>query len=169
LLIIISILDKEVYCEFCSYSSKNKEILQKCGPIYGPFKDCTKYYYLHENCAIWSPKIHMDSNNYFKNVKKEIKRSKQIHCSYCGKRGGGIGCSGDNNKCIKTYHYLCAKLDTCVLDNINYLVYCKKHHKEIYETANNTKDNYIIYEDNQDAKYCQECKSGLDEDKLLLW
>jgi len=152
-----------VFCIFCGNSSKNEDMLKKCGPIYGSFKDCTKLYYLHENCALWTPGIYLDDNGWFKNVKKEIKRCKDSFCSYCGKRGGGLGCSGTN--CEKTYHYYCAKLDNCKMDNHGYHALCVRHHSQVskFKESTNFKDCKA------ELCYCEECKSSLDEDKFLKW
>ena len=43
-------------------------------------------------CAIWSPAVYLDENNKLHNLKKEIKRSKRLICSFCGFFGAGLGC-----------------------------------------------------------------------------
>ena len=65
-------------------------------------------------CAIWSPKVCLNENDFLKNVTSEIKRSNRKICKICHQKGGGLGCK--NEECPNTYHY------KCVLDNEEFIL-----------------------------------------------
>ena len=165
-------LDKEVYCQFCTKSSKEEFYLKKCGPFYGPFKDGDKQKFVHENCALWAPNVFLDPAGKLKTVTKEIRRAMTIECSYCGEMGAPTCCIG--NGCQKQYHYLCAVNGGCYLDWQKYLLYCPSHLQDLskkydltYEEIINQVDNDRKSNDSREAICCV-CFSGLDEDKLVL-
>lgn len=154
----------EVPCIFCGCFSKDEYMLLKLGPMYGPVKKGGKNYYFHELCALWTSGIYLDENNKLKNVIKEIKRTRQISCTFCGERGAGLGCEA----CKASYHYLCARSDLCYINKQKYSMYCKYHKNQI----KNEDEDYFITKDMEPEGYsddlCMECKSGYDEDKILI-
>jgi hypothetical protein len=109
---------------------------------------------------MWSPKIHLDERDRFTGVVKEINRvnkGRKLICFYCNSKGASLGCSGNNDSCKKSYHYLCAKESDCKfsVDNNNFIIYCPIHKLEEEEIE----EEYGV---------CIECHSGLDEEKLLI-
>lgn len=162
----MNFIDPEVQCAFCSESSKDEYKLKKLGPFYGPVKKGGHTYYFHELCALWSPDIHLTESGKLKNLHKDIKRSKACFCAYCSRRGGGLKCN--IKKCDNSYHVLCAKSEGCLFDDQNYNIYCPEHknslNPEIMEKIFVPDDAASDYSD----MVCFVCKSGLDEDKILI-
>jgi hypothetical protein len=160
-----TLIEPEVFCCFCNYSSLDKDMIIKVGHFYGPLHDKQKRYYFHHLCAIWREDTELDENNNLKGLLKGIKESKRLKCTYCGEYGAIMGCT--NKKCYKIYHYLCAKSDDCHLNKLNYQCYCKDHKKVIVEEEINT---YIEEKPKKDIndQYCIICRSGSDEDKTLV-
>jgi hypothetical protein len=154
----------EVPCIFCGCKSKDEYMLQKLGPFYGPVKKGAKKYFFHELCAIWTSDIYMDENNKLKNVTKEIKRTRQLSCTFCGERGAGLGCQA----CKASYHYLCARSDLCYINKQKFSMYCKYHKDQIKDED----EDFFITKDMEPEGWsddlCMECKSGYDEDKILI-
>jgi hypothetical protein len=156
----------EVFCAFCGDSSKDNYKLQKLGPYYGPVKKGSKRHFFHELCALWSPAIFLDEYGRLQKVAEEIERSRKFICTYCGEKGAGLGCHA--KKCKTTYHYLCAKSDGCYLNDQKYNMYCSGHKDQI---ALEELDNFVTKEiepEGYSDLLCIECKSGLDEDKILI-
>lgn len=159
------ISDPEVFCSFCTDSSKDEYKLTKLGPFYGPVKKGNKLFYFHELCALWAPNVYLDDNNKLKNLQKEITRSKQLFCSACGLRGSAIGCYVKG--CKNVYHYLCAKSFGCLLDNQKYIIHCPDHIElcdpDLVERKREI-DNDSFYSN----CICVVCNSGYDEDKIIV-
>jgi len=119
--------------------------------------------FVHELCAIWTPEVYLDARNRFQNMKQAIKRSNKLVCSYCKERGAGLGCF--NGSCGRTYHYLCAKQDTCLLVSSKFIAYCKDCRLKAPEEEQNEE----VEEDLTVAHYfCSVCKSGLDENCIVI-
>jgi len=144
-----------VNCAFCGISSGNLFDGKKLGCLYGPFQGFKESYYAHEKCAIYSPKISLDSKNMMKNVIKEIERSRKIICKLCKNPGANIFCY--NTSCKDNFHYLCGKKYGCLFDNQKFYMNCPEHlQNRLYE---NDLNSDIV---------CEKCFSGLDEEVILL-
>jgi hypothetical protein len=159
----------EIHCSLCGISSKDELMIMKIGPFYGPFKEGSNRYFIHELCAIWSPNVFLDKYGKLRSICKEVKRAKKLNCSYCGNKGAGLGCSKKN--CRNTYHFLCAKSVKSHFNDQDYLIFCPDHldnvplsELEALKSINLNRDSETPYS----LMVCQECKSGLDEDKLLI-
>jgi hypothetical protein len=159
----------EVLCSFCEVSSKDEDMIIKLGPFYGPFKEGTKRYFVHELCGLWAPESSLDKFGKLKNIQKEVRRAKIKKCTYCGNRGGVIGCNWD--ECDNSYHYLCAKSIKCHFHLSRYLIHCPLHIKYV-PLVENLPIEEVEEPENVEGEFanlvCQECMSGMDEDKLLI-
>ena len=93
--------------------------------MYGPIKIAGESIYAHELCAKWTPEIYQDDNNKFLNMKSAIKRCDAQKCYFCTERGGGLGCYIES--CERSYHYLCAETDNCLIVTKDWCVYCSEH------------------------------------------
>jgi len=140
------ISDPEVFCVFCKKSSKDEEIIQVVGPMYGPIKtgkfkkefDDREEYFMHELCAVWTSAVYLDqTTNKLKNLSKEIKRSKLLKCSYCGQYGAGLGCFIES--CSKNYHYKCMLDAGCFPVYNEFITYCPDHIPENIENLETEK------------------------------
>ena len=150
--------------------SDDEELRVKCGPVYGPIRlhlaGGSGQAFVHELCALWTPEIFLDDKNKFKNLGKGIRRCNKIKCSFCKEKGGGLGCFIKD--CHKSYHYLCAKESNCLFVNSKFIIYCEEHRplapedyleeEKIEEEITEGLMHYI----------CSICKSGLDEDHILI-
>ena len=146
----------KVYCSLCKSNSKNHDNQNKLGPIYGPFKYKGIPHYVHEYCALFSPKIYLDPRSgYLVNVTFQILLSKNVPCNLCKRTGASISCY--SNVCKLNYHFLCAKKDNCLLDNQQFTMNCSKHY-----------DDRVYFNDLNSDIVCFKCKSGLDEEILLI-
>lgn len=121
--------------------------------------------FVHEMCALWTPEIYLDDGNKFRNLSKGIKRCSKIKCSFCKEKGGGLGCFIKN--CQNSYHFLCAKLTDCLFVNSKFIIFCKDHKAEapqeyIDEEKEDEEDEELMH------YICSICKSGLDEDHILI-
>jgi hypothetical protein len=161
-------INPEVFCAFCGYSSKDSHRLQRLGPFYGPVTHGGRKYFFHEMCVIWTPKVFLDDYGKLQNVVKEIKRAKQLRCSYCNEKGAGLGCLYES--CQKNYHILCAKSDGSSLNNKKYQILCKDHKNKMkFEESDKFKDNFV---EPQVDEICYECKSLLadrEDDDILIF
>jgi len=149
---------EEVQCAFCRTSNKDKSAIRDLGPFYGPFKNKTKNFYVHELCAIWTPDVYLDpKTDKLKNLLKEVKRCNKMMCSHCGRLGGGLGCLDRN--CKKSYHFKCCLDDNlnCQLDYKEHTLYCPDHAE---------KDDELDI--NIESVFCKVCDGGDDENLMLL-
>lgn len=135
------------------------EFIKKLGWFFGPYKFNKKEYYTHLMCAIWSPDVYLHkSTNKFKNLEREIMRSRKNKCSYCHQLGAGLGCV--EKSCKMSYHFKCAideNLDTR-LDHKKYELYCPLH-VGIF-------DEKVALE--VEKIHCEKCGIDSNEDLILL-
>jgi hypothetical protein len=148
--------NKAVLCAFCNISSNDKESQKKLGPMYGPFIHKGKFYFIHETCGMFSPKIYIDGEGQLENVIYDVKIAKYNTCTECKKRGASIKC--ENKQCNKKYHFLCGKKADCAFDNQSFTMHCTDHIE---------KERVYLTDLNSDIQ-CSVCNSGMDEDVLLI-
>eukprot|EP00026_Physarum_polycephalum_P001862 Phypoly_transcript_01865.p1 GENE.Phypoly_transcript_01865~~Phypoly_transcript_01865.p1 ORF type:complete len:1003 (-),score=254.47 Phypoly_transcript_01865:8-3016(-) len=113
---------EEICCFFCSFSkekTKDEGELQE-------FKIKGKRFYVHENCLVFSGRLHEESDEEI--VKRVTAKPGNYKCKAdpcaCKKPGGAtIGCH--NKKCKMTFHYRCALTVGSLLPTGNF--YCHRH------------------------------------------
>lgn len=145
-------------------------MIVKAGNFLGPFKSGLKKYYVHQRCALWSPKVVLEPiTDKLKGVLEEIKRSNSDVCTYCSQKGGGIGCSV--KRCQNGYHYLCARSAQCVFDWTTYLIYCPDHAYKCEQVGqvvtNDLQDQKIDTFVESNSYSCYIRKSGLDVNTMV--
>lgn len=128
------------YCSFCGKANFEEEIIEKCGPLYGPINVGNKKAFVHEKCAMWTPEVYLDDNNKIKGLTKGLKRALEIKCSFCEEKGAGLGCYVKD--CQKSYHFLCAKtVNSTFVPGKYYLLYCEQHASEITDSQKEILDS----------------------------
>ncbi|KAI3989353.1 hypothetical protein MKX01_026936 [Papaver californicum] len=97
------------------------------GRLLGPINDRFGIagVWVHQNCAVWSPEVYFAGLGCLKNVKAALCRGRSLKCSRCGRPGATIGCRVD--RCPKTYHLPCARVEGCVFDHRKFLIACEDH------------------------------------------
>lgn len=145
----------DVSCALCGISSNKINDDKKLGPLYGPFQMSKKMFYIHEMCAMYSPNIYINKDNQLQNVCYQISKSKKLNCFLCKNSGASVICC--TRSCKKIYHYFCGKQDGCHFDNQTFDVNCSDHMQD-----------KVYGEDLNSDILCVVCRSGLDEDLLLL-
>ncbi|MCL7040029.1 hypothetical protein MKW94_029284 [Papaver nudicaule] len=97
------------------------------GRLLGPINDRFGIagVWVHQNCAVWSPEVYFAGLGCLKNVKAALCRGRSLKCSRCGRPGATIGCRVD--RCPKTYHLPCARVEACVFDHHKFLIACEDH------------------------------------------
>lgn len=78
----------------------------------------------HLNCALWSDGVYETMNGSLMNVDIAFKKSSNVTCMVCQKKGASIKCFA--LKCTATYHLPCAIKDKCVF-NQDKTVLCAAH------------------------------------------
>ena len=160
-----------VKCSVCSQFSDNDYYTKRLGPLYGPFKYSNCKYYAHFLCLLWLPKVYFADDQRIMNAGKEINRAKKERCSYCNIGGAGLACwMTCENKCIKAYHYLCAKSVGCYFNKTSYGILCPRHKKKyVIPDREELKDALIYKKENVDElMVCDVCKMTCDQDKFLV-
>nr|XP_043627896.1 uncharacterized protein LOC122599445 [Erigeron canadensis] len=97
------------------------------GQLLGPINDRFGIagIWVHQHCAVWSPEVYFAGLGCLKNVRSALFRGKVLKCSRCGRRGATIGCRVD--RCPKTYHLPCARVNGCIFDHRKFLIACTDH------------------------------------------
>lgn len=165
-----------VKCSVCAQFSDNEYYTRRLGPIYGPFKYSNCKYYVHFLCVLWLPLVSISKSNKLVNAGKEINRAKKERCCYCHIGGAGLACwMTCQDKCSKSYHYLCAKSDGCYFNKNSYGILCPKHKKKytIPDRDELKNGNVLFYKkegniDEDEIMVCDICKMSCDQDKILI-
>ncbi|CAI2349205.1 unnamed protein product [Caenorhabditis sp. 36 PRJEB53466] len=92
-------LDKRL-CVFCGGVGDGET--SKCGRLI----TLTEYYWVHVNCALWSPEVYERPSGALTNVDKAVLRAAQSACELCKLPGASVKCHKVN--CGVNYHLLCA-------------------------------------------------------------
>ncbi|XP_054162580.1 G2/M phase-specific E3 ubiquitin-protein ligase-like [Oppia nitens] len=115
-------------CIFCGYVTKNKYFLGKLMTR----GDISAHYY----CILFSPGLQQNGriDEGFKgfleeDIQKEVRRGRQLFCTYCHKRGAVIGCY--RNDCRVVFHLPCGLIHDSYHSfhdpKKNFPSYCIKH------------------------------------------
>jgi hypothetical protein len=154
-------------CCFCGGMSNEEALREKLGPVYGPIKVKGIKVYMHEQCALWTPEVYLNDDNKFVDLKKALKRCKNLRCSFCADKGAGLGCL--NKECKETYHYLCAKESKCLFVQSKFCIYCPAH-RLTDATAEQLREEEEEHDEDPllQTYFCSICKSGLDESLILI-
>eukprot|EP00941_MAST-03F_sp_MAST-3F-sp1_P005230 g5230.t1 len=138
-------------CGFCKrygdgLYGEGKLICEKGKNIFG--KKSKKNFFVHEFCALVSPKIWVDDKNGIRGFRDTVKAKMftKRKCHRCKKPGATLNCShakaiefDENGKCIKwgpplcnrSYHLLCASRDGCGFSgDRGKNLFCPEHWKE---------------------------------------
>ncbi|KAJ7535761.1 hypothetical protein O6H91_12G044900 [Diphasiastrum complanatum] len=113
-----------------SHTVQNTAAMQKSGwlgKLLGPLSDHIGVagVWVHQQCAIWSPEVYFLGVGRLKNVQAALRRGRHLKCSRCSQPGATIGCRVD--RCSRTYHLPCARLEGCSFDHKKYLMACVDH------------------------------------------
>ncbi|XP_039595230.1 transcription factor 20 isoform X1 [Polypterus senegalus] len=92
------------------------------GPPLVPLDDCE--YWVHEDCAIWCAGVYLVKGKLY-GLEEATKLAQETVCTSCHKSGATIGCYFKG--CPNKYHYTCAFLSDCALDEDNFSMRCAKH------------------------------------------
>ncbi|KAL7585327.1 hypothetical protein Lser_V15G45369 [Lactuca serriola] len=97
------------------------------GRLLGPINDRFGIagIWVHQQCAVWSPEVYFAGLGCLKNVRSALCRGRVLKCSRCGRRGATIGCRVD--RCPKTYHLPCARVNGCIFNHRKFLIACTDH------------------------------------------
>ncbi|KAI3708359.1 hypothetical protein L2E82_37527 [Cichorium intybus] len=97
------------------------------GHLLGPINDRFGIagIWVHQQCAVWSPEVYFAGLGCLKNVRSALCRGRVLKCSRCGRRGATIGCRVD--RCPRTYHLPCARVNGCIFDHRKFLIACTDH------------------------------------------
>lgn len=124
---------------------------------------------VHEECALYSDDVYY-RNQKLINVEKAVKNSRSTHCSrrLCRKTGASVRCSF--GKCSKSFHYVCAVVESCaVVNDGSYKVFCPTHKSKAPVIENDVFEILKVAADSSQAKQspddCFECGVG---GRLLL-
>lgn len=79
--------------------------------------------WIHEDCLVWSEGVHLVGKKILK-MEEVIKASFNHNCSACKTKGATLGCIG--KRCRRKYHYDCARVANCLLDEANFTLKCDK-------------------------------------------
>lgn len=79
--------------------------------------------WIHEDCLVWSEGVHLVGKKILK-MEEVIKASLNHNCSACKTKGATLGCIG--KRCRRKYHYDCARVANCLLDDANFTLKCDK-------------------------------------------
>lgn len=136
----------EVLCHFCHESSKNSELFNKLGSIFGPYNIIEKPYYVHEMCALWTSDIHLDEDDSITNsFSKFIVEQKDNNCEICRMSGAGLSCC--INSCRNTYHFKCIVDDKeVVFHKEKFKITCPRHRPKKRIRYLNFKKKYKKFE-----------------------
>ncbi|KAL0906551.1 hypothetical protein M5K25_025053 [Dendrobium thyrsiflorum] len=83
--------------------------------------------WVHQHCAVWSPEVYFAGLGCLKNVRAALCRGRALKCSRCGRPGATIGCRVD--RCPKTYHLPCSRVEGCIFDHRKFLIACSEHRR----------------------------------------
>ncbi|KAH0450052.1 hypothetical protein IEQ34_020744 [Dendrobium chrysotoxum] len=83
--------------------------------------------WVHQHCAVWSPEVYFAGLGCLKNVRAALCRGRALKCSRCGRPGATIGCRVD--RCPKTYHLPCSRVEGCIFDHRKFLIACSDHRR----------------------------------------
>ncbi|KAL4580370.1 hypothetical protein LXL04_016561 [Taraxacum kok-saghyz] len=97
------------------------------GQLLGPINDRFGIagIWVHQQCAVWSPEVYFAGLGCLKNVRSALCRGRVLKCSRCVRPGATIGCRVD--RCPKTYHLPCARVNGCSFDHRKFLIACTDH------------------------------------------
>ncbi|KAG0455274.1 hypothetical protein HPP92_024566 [Vanilla planifolia] len=83
--------------------------------------------WVHQLCGVWSPEVYFAGLGCLKNVRAALCRGRALKCSRCGRPGATIGCRVD--RCPKTYHLPCSRVEGCIFDHRKFLIACNDHRR----------------------------------------
>jgi hypothetical protein len=100
-----NVFDKRicVFCQTCGDQETN-------GP--GRLLLMDVHVWCHLNCALWSTEVFERMNGALMNVETAYKRSLNVECSGCVRKGASLKCFSP--KCTSHYHLSCALKFKCV-------------------------------------------------------
>lgn len=135
-------IDKEVWdeteCCLCLMKAKKAfKLLETSSGCFGKDKSLVSgdFYcdplkkgdnlYVHYVCGLWCPQVTTDASGSLVNVPQEVRRSRNLKCSLCKRKGAVIGCS--SKKCRKSFHLFCALGEGFRFDTEKYEMFCPEH------------------------------------------
>jgi len=113
----------EKTCLLCEEGAGQLGHLLEISGRYWHDKEETRFF--HEKCLDWTPDALIDkaTQEYtFDSIKKSYWRARALKCSYCQKKGAGIGCFSIH--CRHTFHLKCAQELGCTFVQSTYAMYC---------------------------------------------
>ncbi|RAL49791.1 hypothetical protein DM860_002082 [Cuscuta australis] len=120
----------KIQCAFCHSAVESEESGLMVHYLNGkPITDhigATKIISVHKNCAEWAPNVYFNDDDEIINLETELRRSRNISCSFCGVKGAALGCY--EKTCRKSFHVPCAKRTLqCRWDYDNFVMLCPLH------------------------------------------
>ncbi|CAH9110704.1 unnamed protein product [Cuscuta epithymum] len=120
----------KVQCGFCHTAEESEDSgllvhYHNGKPIKENEFGATNIIHVHKNCAEWAPNVYFNDDDVI-NLESELKRSKNISCSFCGVKGAALGCY--EKTCRRSFHVPCAKMTPkCRWDYDNFVMLCPLH------------------------------------------
>ncbi|VFQ81530.1 unnamed protein product [Cuscuta campestris] len=120
----------KIQCAFCHSAVESEDSGLMVHYLNGkPTTDhigATKIISVHKNCAEWAPNVYFNDDDEIINLETELRRSRNISCSFCGVKGAALGCY--EKTCRKSFHVPCAKrTPQCRWDYDNFVMLCPLH------------------------------------------
>lgn len=114
-------------CCFCPDPQHfdGKELVSE---LIGPFVDRrgNARLFVHFDCACWAPQVFAEpGTGQLRRVYDEYRRGRKLKCSYCGGKGGTIGCYVQ--KCKNVFHYRCLAKSGAKKVERFFVAFCRTH------------------------------------------
>ncbi|KAL0993343.1 hypothetical protein UPYG_G00106390 [Umbra pygmaea] len=89
--------------------------------------------WIHEDCGIWSTGVFLVKGKLY-GLDEAVRLAQDTVCSTCHSAGATMGCF--QKACPTKYHYICAALAGCVLNEENFSMRCPKHKNTQFRSVN---------------------------------
>ncbi|XP_035254449.1 retinoic acid-induced protein 1-like [Anguilla anguilla] len=94
-------------------------------------------FWLHEDCGVWSTGVFLVRGRLY-GLEEAVRLAQGTVCSTCHAAGATLGCFFKG--CPNKYHYRCALLSDCVLNEENFTMKCTKHKNKCLKGVSRTEN-----------------------------
>ncbi|KAG5832915.1 hypothetical protein ANANG_G00296260 [Anguilla anguilla] len=99
-------------------------------------------FWLHEDCGVWSTGVFLVRGRLY-GLEEAVRLAQGTVCSTCHAAGATLGCFFKG--CPNKYHYRCALLSDCVLNEENFTMKCTKHKNKCLKGVSRTENSPVCF------------------------